>query len=120
MKIAIVFQRIESAAILLTVFYFYIHLHFTIALFLLLFVIDLFMAGYLINNKIGARVYNIGHSYLIPAILVALAEAIPSRLLLGLGLLWIAHIAFDRALGYGLKLETGFQDTHLGRIGKNK
>ncbi|TGV30518.1 DUF4260 family protein, partial [Mesorhizobium sp. M8A.F.Ca.ET.142.01.1.1] len=24
----------------------------------------------------------------------------------------------DRALGYGLKLPTGFQDTHLGRIGR--
>jgi hypothetical protein len=24
----------------------------------------------------------------------------------------------DRALGYGLKLPTSFQDTHLGRIGR--
>jgi Domain of unknown function (DUF4260) len=26
----------------------------------------------------------------------------------------------DRALGYGLKLQTAFQDTHLGRIGKHR
>ncbi len=31
---------------------------------------------------------------------------------------WTAHIAMDRALGYGLKLSTGFSDTHLGRIGQ--
>ena len=34
--------------------------------------------------------------------------------------IWTAHIAMDRALGYGLKLPTGFTDTHLGRIGKGK
>ncbi len=35
--------------------------------------------------------------------------------------IWIAHIAMDRALGYGLKPSpTGFTDTHLGRIGKGK
>ncbi|MEL7363395.1 MAG: DUF4260 family protein, partial [Bacteroidota bacterium] len=36
----------------------------------------------------------------------------------GIALIWGAHIGFDRALGFGLKLPTGFRDTHLGRIGK--
>ncbi|WP_415635615.1 DUF4260 family protein, partial [Paracoccus aminovorans] len=27
-------------------------------------------------------------------------------------------IGIDRALGYGLKLPSGFRDTHLGRIGR--
>ena len=31
----------------------------------------------------------------------------------------IAHVGFDRALGYGLKLPTSFRDTHLGRIGRD-
>jgi hypothetical protein len=35
------------------------------------------------------------------------------------GLIWIAHIGFDRALGYGLKYPTGFGDTHLGRSGRH-
>ena len=35
------------------------------------------------------------------------------------GLIWTAHIGFDRALGYGLKYPTGFGDTHLGRIGRH-
>lgn len=34
------------------------------------------------------------------------------------GLAWLAHIAADRALGYGLKRPTSFHDTHLGRIGR--
>lgn len=35
------------------------------------------------------------------------------------GALWLAHIGFDRALGFGLKEVSGFQDTHLGRIGRS-
>ncbi len=34
------------------------------------------------------------------------------------GAILVAHVGMDRALGYGLKLPTSFQDTHLGRIGK--
>jgi hypothetical protein len=35
-----------------------------------------------------------------------------------IALIWLAHVGFDRALGYGLKYATAFGDTHLGRIGK--
>lgn len=31
-----------------------------------------------------------------------------------IALVWAAHIGFDRVLGFGLKLPTGFRDTHLG------
>lgn len=34
-----------------------------------------------------------------------------------LALILAVHIALDRTLGYGLKHESGFRDTHLGRIG---
>jgi hypothetical protein len=34
------------------------------------------------------------------------------------GFLWLGHAGFDRMLGYGVKLPSGFQDTHLGRIGR--
>jgi hypothetical protein len=36
--------------------------------------------------------------------------------LLLVGIIWVAHIGFDRLLGYGLKYETGFKDTHLGKV----
>jgi hypothetical protein len=35
-----------------------------------------------------------------------------------LALAWIAHIGLDRALGFGLKYATGFNHSHLGRIGR--
>jgi hypothetical protein len=37
---------------------------------------------------------------------------------LAAGIIWCTHIGLDRALGYGLKYSTGFQYTHLGRIGR--
>jgi hypothetical protein len=43
---------------------------------------------------------------------------ISAPLALGAGILWFAHVGFDRALGYGLKYETGFGATHLGFIGR--
>jgi hypothetical protein len=39
---------------------------------------------------------------------------------LSLATIWIAHIGFDRALGYGLKYGSGFTHTHLGRIGRDR
>ena len=36
--------------------------------------------------------------------------------LFAFALIWIAHIGFDRALGYGLKYPTFFKETHLQRV----
>jgi hypothetical protein len=36
------------------------------------------------------------------------------------GMILFGHSSMDRGMGYGLKYVSGFQDTHLGRIGKNK
>ncbi len=37
--------------------------------------------------------------------------------MIAVALVWLAHIGFDRALGYGLKYAEGFGFTHLGRLG---
>ncbi len=79
---------------------------------------DIFMIGYLKSSKLGAIFYNIGHTYISPLILVSLYFFADIRMALILGTIWIAHIGMDRMLGYGLKLETNFRDTHLGKIGK--
>jgi hypothetical protein len=34
------------------------------------------------------------------------------------GIVLFGHSAFDRILGYGLKYPDSFNNTHLGRIGK--
>ena len=86
---------------------------------LLLFVPDLFMVGYARSKRAGALLYNFAHSYVAPAVLGAVALAAGEPLWQGVALIWFAHIGLDRMLGYGLKYETGFNDTHLGRIGKD-
>jgi len=35
-------------------------------------------------------------------------------------LAYLGGSCMDRAMGYGLKYFSGFQDTHLGEIGKGK
>lgn len=36
----------------------------------------------------------------------------------GAGIIWTAHIGFDRMMGYGLKYSASFGFTHLGVIGR--
>ena len=79
---------------------------------------DLSFAGYLGGPRFGAAVYNAAHSYMMPMALTTVGFATSSPLLLSIAMIWLAHIGFDRALGYGLKYAQGFGFTHLGRIGK--
>lgn len=77
---------------------------------------DLAMLGYLAGNRVGAFFYNLAHSYLLPLALVAAGIALQNSVLIQVALIWIAHIGFDRAIGYGLKYAAGFKETHLGRV----
>ncbi len=83
----------------------------------LLFVPDAFMVGYARSRRAGALLYNLAHSYPAPALLGVIATMADKPLGKGVALIWLAHIGMDRALGYGLKYDTDFKDTHLGRIG---
>ena len=75
---------------------------------------DLFMLGYPARHPAGAAVYNLGHSYSLPAAM-SLAGALGHHpLTLALGLLWLAHIDMDRLARYGLKYDVSFQHIHLG------
>jgi Domain of unknown function (DUF4260) len=79
---------------------------------------DLSFIAYLSDAKTGAIVYNAAHSYMAPVALLTTGFAVGEPLTLSLAMIWLAHIGIDRALGYGLKYQTGFGFTHLGRIGK--
>ena len=68
--------------------------------------------------RVGAIVYNIGHSHVGPALLGAVAAFLDAHVLLAGVAIWCAHIGFDRALGYGLKYGRAFSATHLGTIGR--
>lgn len=95
-------------------------------LFALLFLVpDLSMLGYLANPRIGAFAYNLAHAYAGPVLLAGLGICLDTwqgsaglfDTVAPYALIWAAHIAFDRVLGYGLKSPLGFKITHLGRIG---
>ena len=80
---------------------------------------DLSFAAYLAGPRFGAIVYNAAHSYMAPMALMTTGFATNSPLTLSIAMIWLAHIGFDRTLGYGLKYSAGFGFTHLGRIGKD-
>jgi hypothetical protein len=84
----------------------------------LLLVPDVSMIGYLRDPKLGAMTYNLAHNWAVGLIVLGLGVTTGTLALTLAGAILIAHVGMDRALGYGLKLPTSFQDTHLGRIGK--
>ena len=109
--------RIEEAILLLLTLFAYQHLHASWLLFAILFLTpDLFMLGYLLNTRAGAATYNLAHTLTLPLTLLLASYLQHWRLALELALIWTAHIAFDRLLGYGLKYPTYFKDTHLQHI----
>ncbi|CAB5663081.1 Uncharacterised protein [Comamonas aquatica] len=79
---------------------------------------DLAFLGYLAGARVGAIAYNLSHSYIGALACLLAGVLLPHPLWLAAGLIWAAHIGFDRALGYGLKYAQGFGFTHLGLIGK--
>jgi hypothetical protein len=78
---------------------------------------DVGILGYLIGPRFGAVTYNATHIQAVPLVLAVYALNTANPVLQAVALVWIAHIAFDRLAGYGLKMPSGFTDTHLGKIG---
>src|SRR5690625_4683567 len=83
---------------------------------------DLSAVGYLRGPRAGAITYNAVHNYTGPAVVMALHLVLlmtgrDASWLAPLAACWAFHVSVDRALGYGLKLES-FARTHLGPIGR--
>lgn len=81
---------------------------------------DLSMLAYLKRPCLGARYYNVAHTYLLPGVLALLGWLLHANALLPVALIWVNHIGVDRLLGYGLKYSDGFGYTHLGVLGKRR
>ncbi len=84
---------------------------------LLLLVPDLSMIGYLRGPRVGAILYNLVHDLATGVVIAGIGLALGSVPIAAAGAILVAHSGMDRMAGYGLKLPTSFQDTHLGRIG---
>ncbi len=81
---------------------------------LLFFVPDVSLLGYLRPaNKASAAFYNLVHCYVLPLALGLLAWERGGVLGGQVALIWMAHISFDRCLGYGLKFPESFRYTHI-------
>ncbi len=78
---------------------------------------DLTFAAYFLGPRWGAAFYNAAHSTIGPLLLGGAAHFLRSDPIMIAALIDLAHVGFDRMLGYGLKYGTGFGDTHLGRKG---
>ncbi|MGN7785145.1 DUF4260 domain-containing protein [Niabella sp. 22666] len=87
---------------------------------LILFGPDISMLGYLVNNKVGAALYNLFHHKGIAILIFLAGMYLSNDLLLRAGVVLFGHAALDRIAGYGLKYNKGFSFTHLGVIGKHK
>lgn len=132
-----VLLRLEGAAMLVTATFAYAQTGRGWLLYLLLFFVpDVSFAAYALGPRVGATVYNLLHSYTLPLLSLAAAGVMRTASLgvdaavkvpyLGWydvafmftvgSFIWLAHIGFDRMLGYGLKYPSGFKDTHLGRL----
>ncbi|WP_158818148.1 DUF4260 domain-containing protein [Methylocapsa sp. S129] len=112
--------KLEGAALLIGAAFFYARFEGSWLWFAVLFLApDLSFIAYPVSTRAGAIAYNAVHSTLGPLALIALAAWLGWDLGERLALIWLAHVGADRALGYGLKYATAFNDTHLGRIGKS-
>ncbi len=117
-----VLLRLEGLGLLVLAAGLYSQTHLSWLAFAVLFLVpDISFLGYLAGPRIGAMAYNIAHDTFIPIMIVVASYLLAANyIVLAVTLIWLAHIGFDRALGYGLKYQAGFGFTHLGLIGKAK
>ena len=107
----------EGAAALAASLVLYFHLDFGwVLLVVLILAPDLSIAAWLAGPKIGATIYNVAHTYVLPLVLGSIGILADSDRAEQVALIWIAHIGADRLLGYGLKYPTEFKETHLQRV----
>ena len=77
---------------------------------------DLSFIAAIAGPESGILAYNIAHTAIGPATLAVIGIFVDWDLGITLALIWFAHIALDRVVGYGLKYSLDKGDTHIGRI----
>lgn len=77
---------------------------------------DISMIGYLINTRVGAILYNIGHHQAIAIAVIIAGYYSQNANLTFASLVLFGHSSMDRVFGYGLKYSDDFKNTHLGRL----
>lgn len=111
--------RLEGAALMAAALFYYGQAGGDWGRFALLFLFpDLSLLAYLAGPRLGAIAYNLAHTTIGPFAYGALGAATGQPLLLQIAAIHLAHIGFDRLLGFGLKYGVSFSATHLGPVGR--
>jgi hypothetical protein len=114
-----VLLKIEEAAELVIAYVITLLLGFTWwTFFTLLFFPDLFMVGYVVNARVGAMLYNLGHHKGVAIVVALLGLSFSDSVCILIAAVLFGHSALDRLLGFGMKYTDDFKHTHLGWIGK--
>lgn len=109
--------KLENALAFGGLLYIYLLNHYSLwYLFLFFFLPDLAMLVYLWDQEKGAVIYNLSHTYLVPGTLALLALVGRLTFLWPFAIIWAAHIAMDRMLGFGLKYPEGFRVTSIQKL----
>ena len=112
-----VLLHLEGAFIFLTSCVLYGWFHFSWGMFALLILTpDICMLAFLANKRAGTLCYNLVHTYSLPLLVFLALLCLGKTEDCWIVLIWVAHIGVDRLLGYGIKYETAFKDTHLQRV----
>ncbi|EOL45176.1 DUF4260 domain-containing protein [Enterococcus caccae] len=109
--------QLEDGALFLLALTLYIKLGFPILYFFLFLLLpDITILGYRHDPIIGAKLYNLGHTLVLPVALTFISLFTSTSFLLAVSLIWAAHIFMDRAMGYGLKYSDAFKHTHIQNL----
>jgi hypothetical protein len=109
--------RLEGLVLFAAAIALYVREDYSILLLIVLFLgPDLSFAGLAGGPRLGAIAYDTAHTYIGPILLTSSSLITEWTAGVQLGLIWLAHIGVDRALGYGLRYPDAFRDTHLQRV----
>ena len=109
--------HLEGLIIFMSMIYIYYEFDYNWWIFILfLLTPDIAMFAYIINNRIGAIIYNLVHTYTISIPFLIFGIMMNNNLIIMVGIIWSAHNGIDRLFGYGLKYTTAFQHTHLQKL----
>jgi hypothetical protein len=111
--------RLEALLVLLAALICYSGLHGSWLLFVVLFLVpDLSLLGYLAegNGRFAAALYNLVHCYGVPVAMALIEWKLRSLFFERFAVIWIAHIALDRLVGFGLKYAQAPQPTHMQSV----
>ncbi|NBQ27249.1 MAG: DUF4260 family protein [Rhodobacteraceae bacterium] len=86
---------------------------------ILFFVPDMSLIAYIGGPKLGAFFYNLMHLYPSGVAPFFVGLVFGNNIAVAAGVLMVAHVGAERAVGFGLKSSRGFKYTHLGKFGKD-